>query len=93
MNDGTYKKTNFGYVPIMATHGYWVSSTQGDIDPDTLDVGDYLGVWTDENGVVHYDRSHHIIDKGTALILCRQWNQKAIWDITNHVAIPMNPDY
>jgi hypothetical protein len=93
MKDGTYRKDLFGYTPVLVDSGYWVSSTQGDVDPDTLENGEYLGVWTDDNGTVHYDRSHLIMDKGTALILCRFWNQIAIWDNANGKAIPMNPNY
>lgn len=91
MKDGTYRKTENGFEPVIVDFGYWVAERE--VEPDTLQNGEYLGVWTDENGKVWYDQSHFILDKGTALILCRQWNQKAIWDCANAVEIPMNPNY
>lgn len=92
MKDGTYQKTENGFIPVTKDYGYWVASRE--VELDTLAVGEYLGVWTDpETGKVWYDQSHFIEDKGTALILCRHWNQKAIWDCANAVEIPMNPNY
>ena len=92
MKDGTYIRAADGnLMPIFIDYGYWVASRE--IDPNTLAVGQYLGVWTDENGKVWYDLSHFIEDRGTALMLCRYWNQKAIWDCANAVEIPMNPNY
>lgn len=92
MKDGTYLKTETGFIPVAKDTGYWVASNE--VEPDTLAVGDYLGVWTDpETGKVWYDKTNFIEDLGTALILCRHWNQKAIWDNKNNKAIPQNPNY
>ena len=92
MIDGTYLKTEDGFTKVDLDYGYWVASNE--INPDHLAVGKYLGVWTDpETGKTWYDETHHIEDLGTALILCRTWNQKAFWDIKNNKAIPQNPNF
>jgi hypothetical protein len=92
MKDGTYLKTETGLEEITIDYGYWVASNE--IDPNEIRPREYLGVWTDpETGKTWYDQTHFIEDLGTALTLCRVWNQKAIWDNANKVAIPMNPAY
>lgn len=92
MIDGTYVKMTDGFMRVTPESGYWVASQE--ITPEDLEVGEFLGVWTDpETGKTWYDKTHHIEDLGTALILCRHWNQKAFWDIKNNKAIPQNPNF
>ena len=92
MIDGTYQKTKDGFVRLTPDYGYWVASRE--IEPEQLEEGQFLGVWTDpETGKTWYDKTHFIEDLGTALILCREWGQKAFWDNKNNKAIPQNPNY
>lgn len=87
MKDGTYRKTETGLEQVETNFGYWVASKE--ITPDELKVGEFLGVWTDpETGKVCYDKTFFLQDLNAALILCSEWNQKAIWDNKNSVAIP-----
>jgi predicted metalloendopeptidase len=81
MLDGTYQKTFDGWEKVELDVGYWVASEETEMD--SLDIGEYLGVWTDENGKVWYDKTHFIFDRETAIILGIRWNQLAIYDNKN----------
>jgi hypothetical protein len=92
MIDGTYVKTIDGFLKVTPENGYWVASRE--VEPEELEQGQFLGVWTDpETGKTWYDKTHFIEDLGTALILAREWKQLAIWDNAKGIAIPMNPNY
>ena len=93
MNDGTYIKTERGFEPVFMKTGYWVGEYEVKDLSEDLEIGDYLGVWTDPFGKVWYDRTHLILDLGTAYILANKWKQFAIWDNENKVAITPAPGY
>jgi hypothetical protein len=82
--------------------GYWVAeyggveingtlSEQGIKDAlNILDVEpmEHVGVWKDPDNILTYiDRSHHFINKQTAIDLAHHWKQLAIWDCANNTEI------
>jgi hypothetical protein len=88
MIDGTYQKTWDGWQKVELGVGYWVASNE--VETDDLEMGDFLGVWTDpETGKVWYDKSHLIFDLETALMLANLWGQLAIYDNKNKEPITL----
>jgi hypothetical protein len=88
MLDGTYQKTWDGWSKVELEVGYWVASCE--VEMDDLEMGEFLGVWTDpETGKVWYDKSHLILDLETATMLGIKWNQLAIYDNKNKSAITL----
>ena len=49
----------------------------------------YVGVWTDEAGVIHIDPVVHIRKLGEALEVGKLNEQVAIWDFANHSEITL----
>jgi hypothetical protein len=80
VKDGSYR-----IVREEKDAGYWVS--QRALTLDDLDDALTFGAWTDDGGKVWLDVSYWIADLDNALVLGRKWNQAAIWDCRNGVAI------
>ena len=91
LDDGTYIKGTYGLEDIDAPkNGYWVGTTPVQALSD-VHMGAYVGVWTDpDDGKRYYDEVQYRVDLEDALILGDYYSQKAIWDIANNVAIPVN---
>lgn len=86
MENGTYQKTEAGFTKVSADFGYWVAKEE--VTLEEVAVSEYLGVWTDpETGKTWYDKSMFVSDLVTALALAKTYNQIAIWDNANQVAI------
>jgi hypothetical protein len=78
--------------------GYWVAeygcvTINGAITKSALadaikildiEIGEYVGVWTDtKDNVTYIDRSHHFLKRQTAFDLAKHWEQIAVWDCAN----------
>jgi hypothetical protein len=88
MLDGTYQKTFDGWEKVELDVGYWVASQE--VEMDDLEMGEFLGVWTDpDTGKVWYDKTHLILDPETAIILGIKWHQLAIYDNKNKTVKPI----
>lgn len=96
---------NLDIIVMELTTGYMVSQPGGLTTPVAfgIDMGmlwnwlennretvetHYLGVWVDA-GVIYLDISRQIFNLDTALFFGREWNQLAIWDNSNRVAITL----
>ena len=91
LDDGTYIKTHDGIEDIeKPMGGYWVGTVPVHAVSD-LPLGAYLGVWTDpDDGKRYYDVTQYQVDLKKALLLGRDFGQKAIWDIAGNKAIPVD---
>ena len=92
LQDGTYSLTVLDRAPYLVSRseGFWVAYKAVESMDDVID-GTYLGVWTDpDDGKRYYDMTVHIETLDYALAKAKEWDQKAIWDIANEVAIPVN---
>jgi hypothetical protein len=92
LQDGTYSLTVLDRAPYLVsrTEGFWVAYKAVESLDDVID-GTYLGVWTDpDDGKRYYDMTVHIETLDYALAKAKEWGQKAIWDVANEVAIPVN---
>lgn len=81
--------------------GYWVAEPQGlttTYTPTLRQVayaartmgtaeGDYIGVWTGDDGVTYIDRAHHITTERSAIRLGAVFDQLAVWDCRNDCEI------
>jgi hypothetical protein len=81
METGTYQKTDDGYSPIVATAGYWVAVEETTLDD--VEVGETVGIWTDETEKVWVDKVVRLSDLTKALMLGKMFEQKAIYDVVN----------
>lgn len=71
------------FARVEETRGYEVaySAMLMGTDMNFVDVGDRIGVWTDDDGTVYLNRVVHIdAPAGVALDVARLYDQKAIWD-------------
>ena len=94
--DGTYLKlTATKIVPVEWDYGYQVAHTEFRAPRGTytttertsvwsmLDdhyVDEFVGVWTDDEGVIYVERCYWIEEQFPAEELGKCWHQKAIWD-------------
>lgn len=78
MQNGTYRKTEQGLERVDAAEGYWVALHETTLD--ALEVGDHLGVWSDDTGKLWLDKSVLIMDRVQALTTAQRNDQLAIWD-------------
>lgn len=94
--DGTYLKlSSTRIVPVTWDYGYQVAYTEfraprgtyTTTEPERvwsmLDdhyVDEFVGVWTDDEGVIYVERCYWIEEQFPAEELGRAWHQKAIWD-------------
>jgi len=88
MENGTYQKTEAGFSPIVATAGYWVAVEETTFEE--VEVGETVGVWTDENDKVWVDKVIRLSDLSKALLLGKTFSQKAIYDVINKKEIEVN---
>ena len=88
MDNGTYRKTERGLERVEAESGYWVALHE--VTPDSLELGDYLGVWNDETGRVWLDKSVLVMDRVEALTIAQRHAQLAIWDNIRQAEIYLN---
>ena len=89
--DGTYRITEAHSVPVMVFRdtGYWVA-TQAVLSLSDVPEDGFLGVWTDpDDGERYYDLTRHIEGLDEAMAVASYYDQKAIWDNANKVAIPV----
>jgi hypothetical protein len=92
LQDGTYSLTVLDRAPYLVsrTEGFWVAYKPVEAIADVID-GTYLGVWTDpDDGKRYYDMTVHIETLDYALAKAKEWDQKAIWDIANNMAISVS---
>lgn len=86
MDNGTFVMTELGLEALMKSHGYWVAYQE--ISMDEITLGDTVGIWTDSlTGKTWVDKSMHVNDLGTAMLLGRMYSQQAIFDIVNQKEI------
>jgi hypothetical protein len=88
MENGTYQKTEAGFSPIVATAGYWVAVEETTLEE--VEVGETVGIWTDENDKVWVDKVIRLSDLSKALLLGKTFSQKAIYDVINKKEIEVN---
>lgn len=81
VTNGTYQKTKDGLEPIIAKSGYWVAVEETTLDQ--VEIGETVGIWTDENGKVWVDKVIRLSDLTNALMLGKMFKQEAIYDLTN----------
>lgn len=81
--------------------GYWVAEEHGLVlreEPTVRQVmhaartlgtaeGDYLGVWTSDDGLTYIDRAHHVSTERSATRLGLLFDQLAVWDCRNDCEI------
>lgn len=81
MKDGTYQKTEAGFIPIIAKSGYWVGVEETTLD--AIELGETFGAWTDSTGFLWIDKTVRVSDLSNALLLAKTFSQKAIYDVAN----------
>jgi hypothetical protein len=92
LEDGTYGLTVLDRTPyrVEREEGFWVAYKAIEAIADVPD-GTYLGIWTDpDTGIRDYDATVFIETLDYALAKAKEWDQKAIWDNANKVAISVN---
>ena len=94
--DGTYLKlTATKIVPVGWSYGYQVAYTEHRRPRSTYTttdrtaiwelvnehyVDEFVGVWTDDEGVTWVEKCYWMEDRFPAIELGKYWHQKAIWD-------------
>jgi hypothetical protein len=92
LQDGTYAISVVDRIPFRVERetGFWVAYRPVEAIADVPD-GTHLGVWTDpDDGKRYYDATVFIETLDYALAKAKEWDQKAIWDNANKVAISVN---
>ena len=92
LQDGTYAISVVDRIPFRVERetGFWVAYRPVEAIADVPD-GTHLGVWTDpDDGKRYYDATVFIETLDYALTKAKEWDQKAIWDNANKVAISVN---
>lgn len=95
MRDGTYRIEANRLTRVENTYGYYVGQYQGtylkvrQLDEYRATIyailfrekyGAYLGVWTDNDGILNIDPSKHYHDLFEAYMVAKSLNQYSIWD-------------
>jgi len=81
LKDGTYQKTEAGFIPIIAKSGYWVGVEETTLD--AIELGETFGAWTDSTGFLWIDKTVRVSGLSNALLLGKTFSQKAIYDVAN----------